>query len=113
VLCCAHYVSVENGNVVLLGATARAAAWADSESGFRRAAASFKVGAEPTPKPVAASPSTEEGAQAGAAGGGATGGAAGGGGGSGETSVDITPKVKKPTEGMDCKLPPIFCIRTD
>jgi len=92
--------AVENGNVVLLGATARAAAWADSESGFRRAAASFKVGAEPTPKPVAASPSTEEGAQAGAAGGGAT-------------SVDITPKVKKPTEGMDCKLPPIFCIRTD
>jgi hypothetical protein len=93
--------AVEYGNVILLGATASAARWSEAEGGFKRAAASFKVGASPPPPPITSSgePSGAGGASGAEAGAGASGAAGGGGG--GDDEVDVTRKPNNPAE--ECK----------
>lgn len=102
--------AVDSGNVILLGTTAPVDRWTEVEGGFRRAAASFKVG---NIEVVAAAK-----AAAAAAGAGGDGGAVTGAGGSsarrdgGGEVVDMSlPRtVNKPAEDLNCKGPlPIFC----
>ena len=79
-------VAVEQGNAYLLGCTASGDAWERAEAGFRRAAASFRVGAEPN-KVDQTRP------DAGAA-----------------AEVTLPRNGGAPAESMNCKGPlPIFC----
>ena len=81
-------VAVEQGNAYLLGCTASGDAWGRAEAGFRRAAASFRVGAEPNKTEQ----TQAEGAGAAAA------------------EVNLPRNGGKPAESMNCKGPlPIFC----
>lgn len=81
-------VAVEQGNAYLLGCTASGDAWGRAEAGFRRAATSFRVGAEPN--------KTEQ-TQAEVAGAAAA-------------EVNLPRNGGKPAESMNCKGPlPIFC----
>ena len=83
--------AVELGNVYLLGATAGGAeAWSRAESGFRRAAKSFKVGAEDN--------LNKERAGAGA------------GAGDENGAIELPGGTRAPGEDLNCRGPlPIFC----
>ena len=79
-------VAVEQGNAYLLGCTASGDAWERAEAGFRRAAASFRVGAEPNK-------ADQTRPDAGAA-----------------AEVTLPRNGGAPAESMNCKGPlPIFC----
>lgn len=86
--------AVDGGNVVLLGATATKETWEAAESGFRRAAATFKVGpdaASTASKPAAAA--QEAKAARGE-----------------EAVVPLTRPNTGPSEQMNCKGPlPFMC----
>lgn len=119
--------AVDNGNVILLGSTAASDRWAEAESGFRRAASSFRVGGEQVSRPLFppsnsdaagadSSGAAGAGTRTGAGGGGveSTGGGAGTGGVGAEATaapeVELPRRTSAPAEEMKCKGPlPIFC----
>ena len=75
--------AVEAGNVYLVGCTASKDAWAEAEPGFRRASASFRVGADASEKKTPGPAATE---------------------------IDPPAGGARPAETMNCRGPlPIFC----
>ena len=81
--------SVESGNVYLLGCTSSSDKWNDSSAGFKRAAASFRVGSEPKVVEVPSAITSDS---------------------SDAKDVNLSNKNNKPAETMNCKGPlPIFC----
>ena len=88
---------MEQGNCYLLGATAASERWDASEAGFRRASASFRVGADAVAAPAAPAAKEREAP-------------------AGEVRLDdgSGDAKRKPPGTLDCKGPlPILCSVED